>query len=326
MKKYINFATLIFALGVLVMAGYLATGFLTVTDNAFVVRVQTPVSAKVPGTVTDIYVRNGEPVTKGTAVLKLDDKAYQLALDNAQAQVDAALAGIEVLRKQVELAGFEVAAAEDNLALLRYELQQKSSDKVRSAVPQIEVKQLEFEVRAQENQVLALQTNQERDRLAITQAEMSLLSLKALRDEALLALEDTIVRAKTDGIVENQFMSVGQEVAPGQSLFTLSADGKIYVQANFNETDLAGVKPGDKVSIYPRTYLWEKSFEGVVLSRPFGVDRQITPPLMAEQVVISQNRWLQLPQRLPLLIEITNPDQSNYPLQSGMSAYVHVHD
>ena len=326
MKKYINFATLIFALGVLVMAGYLATGFLTVTDNAFVVRVQTPVSAKVPGTVTDIYVRNGEPVTKGTAVLKLDDKAYQLALDNAQAQVDAALAGIEVLRKQVELAGFEVAAAEDNLALLRYELQQKSSDKVRSAVPQIEVKQLEFEVRAQENQVLALQTNQERDRLAITQAEMSLLSLKALRDEALLALEDTIVRAKTDGVVENQFMSVGQEVAPGQSLFTLSADGKIYVQANFNETDLAGVKPGDKVSIYPRTYLWEKSFEGVVLSQPFGVDRQITPPLMAEQVVISQNRWLQLPQRLPLLIEITNPDQSNYPLQSGMSAYVHVHD
>lgn len=308
------------------MAGYLATGFLTVTDNAFVVRVQTPVSAKVPGTVTDIYVRNGEPVTKGTAVLKLDDKAYQLALDNAQAQVDAALAGIEVLRKQVELAGFEVAAAEDNLALLRYELQQKSSDKVRSAVPQIEVKQLEFEVRAQENQVLALQTNQERDRLAITQAEMSLLSLKALRDEALLALEDTIVRAKTDGIVENQFMSVGQEVAPGQSLFTLSADGKIYVQANFNETDLAGVKPGDKVSIYPRTYLWEKSFEGVVLSQPFGVDRQITSPLMAEQVVISQNRWLQLPQRLPLLIEITNPDQSNYPLQSGMSAYVHVHD
>ena len=326
MKKYINFATLIFALGVLVMAGYLATGFLTVTDNAFVVRVQTPVSAKVPGTVTDIYVRNGEPVTKGIAVLKLDDKAYQLALDNAQAQVDAALAGIEVLRKQVELAGFEVAAAQDNLALLRYELQQKSSDKVRSAVPQIEVKQLEFEVRAQENQVLALQTNQERDRLAITQAEMSLLSLKALRDEALLALEDTIVRAKTDGVVENQFMSVGQEVAPGQSLFTLSADGKIYVQANFNETDLAGVKPGDKVSIYPRTYLWEKSFEGVVLSQPFGVDRQITPPLMAEQVVLSQNRWLQLPQRLPLLIEITNPDQDTYPLQSGMSAYVHVHD
>ncbi|HEY7805189.1 MAG TPA: efflux RND transporter periplasmic adaptor subunit, partial [Orrella sp.] len=316
----------IFLLGLLVMTGYLLTGLFTVTDNAFVVRVQTPVSVKVPGTVLDVYVQNGQRVEEGEAVLKLDDKAYSLALANAQAQVDSARAGIDVLRKQVELAGFEVAAAQDNLALLQYELAQKSSAKVRSAVPQIEVKQLEFEVRAQENQVLALKASQERDRLAIKQAEMQLIGLRALRDEALLALEDTVVRAKTSGVVENQFMARGQEVVPGQTLFTVAPDGKIYVQANFNETDLAGVKPGDKVSIYPRTYLWDKSFEGVVVSQPFGVDRQITPPLMAEQVVLSQNRWLQLPQRLPLLIEITNPDQNTYPLQSGMSAYVHVHD
>jgi multidrug resistance efflux pump len=326
MKKYINFATLILVLGLLVMAAYLASGFFTVTDNAFVVRIQTPVSAKVPGTVTAIHADNGEVVQKGQPLVELDDKAYRFAYAQAQAQVDAAAAAIDVLRQQVELAGYEVAAAKDNLALLRYELKQKSSSKVRSAVPQIEVKRLEFEVNAQQNQVLALQADQERDRLAITQAELELVAMQAQRDQALLALEDTVIRAQTSGVVQNQFLSIGQEVAPEKSLFNVLADGKIYIQANFNETDLAGVKPGDKVSIYPRTYLWEKSFEGVVVSHPFGVERQMRLPLMSEQVVVSENRWLQLPQRLPLLIEITNPDQNDYPLQSGMSAYVHVHD
>ena len=326
MKKYFNFATLIFLLGALVMMGYLMTGFFTVTDNAFVVRISTPVSAKVPGTVTEVYVQNGEFVEQGTPLLRLDDRSYQLALATAQAQVQAARASIAVLDKQVELAGYEVAAAEDNLTLLRYELKQKSGVKVKSAVPQIEVKRLQFEVQAQENQVLALQANQDRDRLAIEQAQMELVGLQALRDQAQLALEDTVVHAKTAGFVENQFLSRGQEVTPEQSLFSLIPNGKIFVQANFNETDLAGVRPGDKVSVFPRTYLWEKSFEGVVVSQPFGVDRQITPPLMSEQVVLSENRWLQLPQRLPLIIEITNPDQMDFPLQSGMSAYVYVHD
>lgn len=326
MKKYVNFATLILALGLLVMAAYLASGFFTVTDNAFVVRIPTPVSSKVPGTVTDIHVSNGDFVQEGQILVSLDDQAYRLAYVQAQAQVDAAAAAIEVLRQQVKLAGHEVAAAQDNLDLLRYELQQKSSTRVKSAVPQIQVKRLEYEVKAQQNQVLALQAIVERDRLAIAQAELELVALEAVRDQAQLALEDTLVHAHTSGVVENQFLSIGQEVAPGESLFTVVPEGKIYIQANFNETDLAGVKAGDQVSIYPRTYLWDKSFEGVVVSPPFGVNRQIRPPLMSEQVVLSQNRWLQLPQRLPLLIEVTNPDQATYPLQSGMSVYVRVHD
>ncbi len=326
MKKYLNFASLIFVLGALVMAGYLLTQFLVVTDNAFVVRVQTPVSVKVPGTVAQVLVENGQRVEAGEPLVVIDDTAYRIALLNQQANVDAAQAAIAVLEKQYEVAGYEVAVAQDNLALLRYELKQKSSEAVKSAVPQIEVKQLQFEVRAQENQLQALKASQARDRLSVRQAELDLVAIEALRDEAQLNLQHTVVRAQTAGVVTNQFLAVGHQVAPGEALFSLSPDGPVYVQANFNETDLAGIQPGDKVSIYPRTYLWQRSFEGVVKSLPFGVDRQFSPPLMAEQVVVAPNRWLQLPQRLPLIIEITDPEQSQYPLQSGMSAYVYVHD
>ena len=326
MKKYLNFASLIFVLGALVMAGYLLTQFFTVTDNAFVVRVQTPVAAKVPGTVVQVHVENGQRVEAGDPMVKLDDMAYRLALRNQQANAEAAQAAIAVLEKQYEVAGHEVSVAQDNLALLRYELKQKSNVTVKSAVPQIEVKQLQFEVRAQENQLQALKAGQARDQLSIRQAELDLVALEALRDQAQLDLEHTVVRAQTAGIVTNQFLAVGQEVAPGEPLFSVAPEGPIYVQANFNETDLAGVKPGDKVRVFPRTYLWQRSFEGVVKSLPFGVDRQFSPPLLAEQVVVAPNRWLQLPQRLPLIIEIVDPEQANYPLQSGMSAYVYVHD
>lgn len=326
MKKYLNFASLIFLLGALVMTGYLLTQFFVVTDNAFVVRVQTPVAAKVPGTVTEVLVQNGQMVQAGDPLIKIDDRNYVLALQNQQSSVDMALAAIAVLHKQYEITGYEIAAAEDNLDLLRYELKQKGDSAVRSAVPQIEVKQLQFEIRAQENQIRALKANQERDLLSIEQAELELEAIEALRDEALLSVEDTIVRAQTSGVVTNQFLAVGHQVAPGDALFSLSSDGPVYVQANFNETDLAGIKPGDKVTIYPRIYLWEKSFEGVVKSLPFGVDRQFSPPLMAEQVVVSPNRWLQLPQRLPLIIEVVDPEIDKYPLQSGMSTYVYVHD
>jgi multidrug resistance efflux pump len=112
---------------------------------------------------------------------------------------------------------------------------------------------------------------------------------------------------------------------PGEALFTLVNAGNIFVQANIEETDLAGVKQGDKVTIYPRIYLRSKSFEGVVVSSPFGVTRQITQPFSGNQIIATENKWLLLPQRLPVIIEIINAD-SKYPLENGMSVYVRIRD
>ena len=100
-------------------------------------------------------------------------------------------------------------------------------------------------------------------------------------------------------------------------------DGEIYIQANFEETELAGVNAGDKATVYPRTYFGRKSFDGVVVANPFGVSRQMNQPFSGAPIVQTENKWLLLPQRLPVIIKITDTDKE-YPLINGMSTYVRI--
>ena len=88
-------------------------------------------------------------------------------------------------------------------------------------------------------------------------------------------------------------------------------------------TLLDGVKAGDKATVYPRAYFGSKSFEGIVVANPFGVSRQMNQPFSGAPIVQTENKWLLLPQRLPVIIKITDPD-SKYPLINGMSTYVRI--
>ena len=144
-------------------------------------------------------------------------------------------------------------------------------------------------------------------------------------ESAKTSLGYTKVIAPTDGRIENVFLGIGAHVSPGAGMFTLVNEGEIFIQANFEETNLAGVKAGDKATVYPRIYLGEKSFEGVVVANPFGVSRQMNQPFSGAPMVQTENKWLLLPQRLPVIIKITNLDEK-YPLISGMSTYVRIQD
>ena len=90
------------------------------------------------------------------------------------------------------------------------------------------------------------------------------------------------------------------------------------------ETDLADVRKGDRVSIYPRTYLGHKVFHGTVMSDYWSVNRQYILPLPMSQTVLNENKWLLLPQRFPVQIRVDDVDAA-YPLRAGMSTYVYIH-
>jgi multidrug resistance efflux pump len=325
MKRHFNFATFILLLGLAVAGAYIASGFFVMTDNAFVVRLSTPVTPKVTGTVVEVLVKNGEMVEVGQPLFKLDDETYSLLLKQAHANHEAANLNAEVLEKQIEVARFNLVVGQENLAILEYKLQQKSHRSVRGAVPQIELEQLRHEVQAQRALVGAMAVSVERDALASREAAARTKALHALLEIAEIAVQDTVVRARAAGMVQNVFLSLGSAVNPAEPVFSIVDMSTALVQANISESDLSGLKPGDKVSIYPRTYLLQKSFEGTVLSQPFDVNRQLKLPLNAGQMVLSENKWLQLPQRFPVLIRINNTDPK-YPLYGGMSAFVDVHD
>lgn len=324
LKKRFNLATIIFAIGMLIALTYFASYLFTVTDNAFVVKIISPVSSKVNGTVTKVYVKNGEEVEKGQKLFELDDESYVLQETAAKAQYLQALKGVDALKKSKQMSQYNKAAAKDNLNLLQYQYQQKSKVNVKNAVPLMELQDLAYQISAQQNTIAALSQQIEAQIIEIEQAKIALKSFKAAWEQAKLNLNYTKVRAQADGIINNMFLGVGTAIRTGEPVFSLVDNKVTYVQGNFNETDISGVRPGDRVDIYPRAYLGEKVFNGVVESLPLGVSRQHTNPLTGTQIVLSENKWLLLPQRLPVIIKVDNVDK-NYPLQAGMSAYVYIH-
>jgi multidrug resistance efflux pump len=320
-----KFTTVMFLLGGLVTLGYYLLGALHFTDDAFVVQVSTPVAPRVSGVVKQVHVVNGQKVKAGDPLVNLDPTGFEQRLAAATANYEEALILLKQSEKQIAVAQHKLAAASANLDTFKLKFTAKDHPEVRPGVPQIDMSQLKNEIKAQTNDVESLKVQIEIDRLKVLKQEKQVQALNATMQEAQTSLEHTRVIAPTDGIIENVFLGVGTHVSPASGMFTLVNEGMIYVQANYNETELAGIKAGDKATVYPRIYFGSKSFQGEVVANPFGVSRQMNNPMSGSQLIATQNKWLLLPQRLPVIIKILKPDD-NYPLANGMSTYVRLHD
>jgi multidrug resistance efflux pump len=320
-----KFTTLMFILAAVVALGYYLLGVYHFTDNGFVVQVSTPVAPRVSGVVQQVHITNGQSVKAGDVLVTLDPTEYEERLRGAVAQYEKALLAIPVLEKQIEVAEHGLKSAMATLDTLDVQFRAKNHPDVRAGVPQIQMTELSNQIKAQKNTVDSTRIQIEADRLQIQVERQVVLALKATVESAQTALKYTVVVAPVDGRVENVFLGIGTHVSPASGMFTLINAGDLYVQANFEETDLAGVKAGDKATVYPRIYFGKKSFEGVVIANPFGVSRQISDPFSGAPIVQTENKWLMLPQRLPVIIKITDPDE-RFPLINGMSTYVRIRD
>ncbi len=320
-----KFTTIVFLIGGLVILGYYLLGVFHFTDNGFVVQLSTPIAPRVSGVVTEVHVKNGQRVKAGDVLVKLDPTSYEHKLQSAVAQYEQALISHEVSVQKIKVSENNLLAAKAALDTLRGQFNAKDHPGVRAGVPQIDMSDLRNKIKAQNNQVESLKVQIDIDRLQVQMQEKQVHALKAAMLNAETELKYTSVIAPVDGIIENVFLGIGTHVSSVSGMFTLINDGATYIQANYEETELSGVKAGDRATIYPRIYLGQKSFEGVVVANPFGVSRQMNTPLSGSPHVATENKWLLLPQRLPVIIKINDVDEK-YPLINGMSAYVRLHN
>lgn len=318
-----KFTTAMFVLGGVVVLGYFLLGIFRFTDNGFVVQVSTPLAPRVAGVVQEVHVQNGQRVKAGDALVVLDPTAYEHSFNGALAQYEKAKISILALEKKIDVSEHSLKSAMANLDILTTQYKAKNHPDVKAGVPQIDMADLKNKIKAQTNTVDSMKVQIEIDKLQVQMEKQTLVALKANMESAKTLLEHTTVIAPTDGHVENVFLGIGTHVSPASGMFTLVNDGATYVQANFEETELAGVNAGDKATVYPRTYFGKKSFSGVVVANPFGVSRQMNMPLSGAPFVQTENKWLLLPQRLPVIIKITDTDKE-YPLINGMSTYVRI--
>ena len=236
------------------------------TDNAYVQGDIVTLSTRIDGDVIAIHVKDNQRVAAGAPLLTLDPADWQARLDQARGALGEAEAAIATARRQVEQARGAIGQADAAIEQAQAEQVRATADAARSAslvgsgwtsrqaneTAIATARKADAAMgfaRAQHD--IADQTLTVAQAVA-AQAESRLIAARAAATLAGNALSYTVLRAPFDGIVGNRAAQLGQHVAPGQQLLALAPPPeKLFIVANFKETQLRLIRPGLKVRVTP---------------------------------------------------------------------------
>jgi len=338
-KTRLRFAVLLAAAAVLGGGSYYGhywwtTGrYLVTTDDAYVGTKNATLSPKVSGYISDVAVDDNTQVKAGEVLIRIDDGDYRLAVQTARDQIAVQQASIERLGKQTlaqvaavdqakaQLASAKAGATRADLELKRQQDLATRQINSRQALEQAQanaeqavasVQAAGAAIEAAQANVDVLKAQQEEARRTLQQYQTSL--AKADRD-----LSFTVIRAPFDGVVGNRGVQVGDYVQPTQRLASLVPLDAVYVDANFKETQLARLQPGQPVTITVDA-LPGRKLEGRVasLAPASGSVFSLLPPDNAT------GNFTKVVQRLPVRILVPAEVAEQSVLRPGMSVIVSV--
>jgi membrane fusion protein (multidrug efflux system) len=326
------------ALLALAVAGYgvhyvLVGRFLVSTDDAYVRANNTMLGARVTGHIAAILSGDNAPVHAGDVIMKIDDGDYRIAVDAARTKIatqEATIARIgrqiAAFESQVEQAQANVVSAEAGLkrAGLDYDRQQALSTKgfaSRATFEQSEAgrDQGAAALRAAQAAYDAARDNVEVTRAQQAEANAQLAELKTSLAKAARDLDFTSVRAPVDGTFSNRLVNTGDFIAVGQRLGNVVPLDDVFIDANFKETQLQRIRPGQPLTISVDAY-GHRKFAGVVdsISPAAGSVFTLLPPDNAT------GNFTKIVQRLPVRVRVPKEVARQNLLRAGMSVYVTV--
>ncbi len=322
---------LIAALALLVIAGVILYYVRFVapyesTDDAFVDGYTTLVSARVPGQVLRLRVRDNQTVHQGDVLIQLDPRDYQASLAAAQAallsadsQEAEARAQLDVSRARVAEAGATEAAAEADAQRASNDLKRYQSVEARAvsktALDQIttQARSTAAQLRSARSQLTAARAGVTLSQTAIQTAAAAVMQAQARVRQAQLDLSYTNIIAPVDARVTARTVGPGNYVQPGQGLLAL-VPLYVWVTANFKETQLTDMRPGQPVDLRLDAYP-NYTLKGHVDSLQSGTGARFSllPP---ENAV---GNYVKVVQRVPVKIVFDGPLPKGLDIAPGMS-------
>jgi len=308
------------------------------TDNAQVDGHIVPVLAKVGGYVKTVNVSENDHVNAGQLLVQLDDADYRVRFQQAQADLAAAEAtagggGFSgQAQSQVQSATGQRAALDAQIGAARANANKAEQDLARArelAAKQIISKQqldaaqataavAQANLLAAERQAAAAGGTVNTAEAGVRVANARTLAARAAAENAQLQLDYTRITAPASGEVSRKQVEVGQLVAAGQPLMSIVADTGMWVTANFKETQLATIRPGQPVEFEIDAYggcVGEGKVASV--SGATGAKFALLPPDNAT------GNFTKVVQRIPVRIAVTKPCPG-HALRPGLSAVVHI--
>jgi membrane fusion protein (multidrug efflux system) len=312
---------------------WLTTRNIETTDDAYTDGRAVTIAPQVSGVVISLDVNDNQLVKQGQPLVHIDPRQYQIdreqaegALATAKAQYRGQQYGLEVAKKnfpaQLEAAKAQLEQAKATRAKTQADFdRQKALPKAATSQQDVDaseaaLKQAEAQVALNEAQIT--QNSPVSERIGETDAAVGQLKgqveqAQAKLDQADLNLSWAVVKAPQDGWITKRNVEKGNYVAPGQQIFSIVAP-EIWITANFKESQLVDMRPGQHVAIrvdaYPQLRL-----EGHVDSIQLGSGSKFTafPPENAT------GNFIKIVQRVPVKIVIDSGLDPNIPLPLGIS-------
>ncbi len=298
------------------------------TDDAFIDGTIVPVSSEVKGRVVKVYVADNQVVKAGDALVEIaaDDyanvvQARQDAVGRIGAEQEETRAAVKMKTMALARARAELEAARTDSLLAQKELKRSTELRSKEVISQSQFDQAESRSKA-------MGARQESAQAAVAEIEASIEALNAqLRtqsyksreagtslDLARLDLKRTVITAPVDGRVAKKNVDEGKYVQPGQPLLAVVDDRNLWVQANFKETQIAHMKPGQPVDITVDAYPGVQLAGHVESFQPgTGAVFSLLPPQNAT------GNFVKVVQRVPVKIVLDSKPDAQHPLWPGLS-------
>lgn len=312
---------------ILAIAGgliFLNGGRYVETDNAYIKADKIPISAEVAGIIKEVPVQENQHVDAGQLLFRLDPTPYQMSVTIAEAKLAQVRTDLAAMK-----ASYHEKQAEIKLAQTRLSFSEKDQQRQADLLAKHFISDSQFDNTTQTMDLARQQLavlNQDLQRIAETlggnvnldiEKQPAYRSAQAELDQARLDLARVDIHAPVAGIISKP-PKPGQYITAGNVSMVLVANSHLWIEANFTETDLTYVQPGQAVSIKVDTYP-DIKLQGVVES--------LSPATNAEfSILPAQNttgNWVKVSQRVPVRIKLIDTADIP-PLQTGLSTVVEI--
>ncbi len=324
------------------------------TDNAYVRADIAQITPRIAGAVTEVLVQENWRVQAGQALIRLDPRDFEVrlaaaraALRRARETVDQLFAAVEVAEERLEEARLQVEVAQAEVEAVQADFHQAKLDfrRARELLEEEVISQHQFDqaetrysralarLRAKKKELGQAKKTESMRLKELKQAraalgmdpgtprsEHSLIQqAEAAVREAELNLSYCTLRSPIEGIISRKAVEVGQRVQPGQPLMAVVPLQRVYIEANYKETQLTHVRVGQpaeiRADIYP-DYVYRGRVDS--LSAGTGAVFSLLPPENAT------GNWVKVVQRVPVKIILDKPPPKDRPLRVGLSVEVTI--
>jgi len=306
---------------------YVLGGAVVSTDDAYVNAEKVGVSTDVSGMVEDVNVTDNQQVAAGQVLYRLDPRQFQIALDNAKANLAQTALLIDSMKQDYKHLLSDVAAQQAQVELDQTNFDRQSMLIKSGTTSQAVYDQTKYALQNDAGKLASLR-QQAAMRLAklggdadiATDRHPQYSQVKAQVDEAQRQLDHTVVKAPFAGTVTDvPAIAPGKYLAASATAFYLVDTEHVWVDANPKETELTFVRAGQPATVTVDTY------PGVVWH---GTVESVSPAAAQEfSLLPAQNtsgNWVKVVQRVPMRVRVDTSDRSKPPLRAGMSAEVGV--